>query len=118
MFPWASTAIFCQFSSLYYSPVGDGAGDGAGPDTVESGQSVPVAAGAGDTNICGGIVQLYWERILGRSLDLNGQVHQIALKAIVSLWVGAVISSWCNFIIVLYVGHFLLEEDDKFLDKV
>ncbi|KAL0543812.1 hypothetical protein IC582_018917 [Cucumis melo] len=92
MFPWASTAIFCQFSSLYYSPVGDGAGDGA--------------------------VQLYWERILGRSLDLNGQVHQIALKAIVSLWVGAVISSWCNFIIVLYVGHFLLEEDDKFLDKV
>ncbi|KAL4026606.1 hypothetical protein IC575_015042 [Cucumis melo] len=62
------------------SPVGDGAGDGAGPDTVESGQSVPVAAGAGDTNICGGIVQLYWERILGRSLDLNGQVHQIALK--------------------------------------
>ncbi|XP_050943070.1 uncharacterized protein LOC127150164 isoform X2 [Cucumis melo] len=33
-------------------------------------------------------------------------------------WVGAVISSWCNFITVLYVGHFLLEEDDKFLDKV
>ncbi|KAA0058102.1 nipped-B-like protein isoform X1 [Cucumis melo var. makuwa] len=96
----------------------DEAGDGAGPDTVESGQSVPVAAGAGDTNICGGIVQLYWERILGRSLDLNGQVRQIALKAIVSLWVGAVISSWCNFITVLYVGHFLLEEDDKFLDKV
>ncbi|KAA0046959.1 protein transport protein SFT2-like [Cucumis melo var. makuwa] len=64
----------------YILPVGDGAGDGAGPDTVESGQSVPVAAGAGDTNICGGIVQLYWERILGRSLDLNGQVHQIALK--------------------------------------
>ncbi|XP_050939139.1 sister chromatid cohesion protein SCC2-like isoform X2 [Cucumis melo] len=91
----------------------DEAGDGAGPDTVESGQSVPVAAGAGDTNICGGIVQLYWERILGRSLDLNGQVRQIALKAIVSLWVGAVISSWCNFITVLYV-----EEDDKFLDKV
>ncbi|XP_050935687.1 uncharacterized protein LOC127144161 [Cucumis melo] len=96
----------------------DEAGDGAGPDTVESGQSVPVAAGAGDTNICGGIVQLYWERILGRSLDLNGQVRQIALKAIVSLWVGAVISSWCNFITVLYVDHFLLEEDDKFLDKV
>ncbi|KAL0534574.1 hypothetical protein IC582_028865 [Cucumis melo] len=85
----------------------DEAGDGAGPDTVESGQSVPVAAGAGDTNICGGIVQLYWERILGRSLDLNGQVRQIALKAIVSLWVGAVISSWCNFITVLYVGKCL-----------
>jgi len=57
----------------------DEPGDGA-PDTMEGAQSVPVAAGAGDTNICGGIVQLYWERILGRSLDLNGQVHQIALK--------------------------------------
>ncbi|KAA0032103.1 protein transport protein SFT2-like [Cucumis melo var. makuwa] len=87
----------------YILPVGDG----AGPDTVESGQSVLVAAGAGDTNICGGIVQLYWERILGRSLDLNGQVRQIALKAIVSLWVGVVISSWCNFITVLYVGKCL-----------
>ncbi|XP_031740791.1 sister chromatid cohesion protein SCC2 isoform X3 [Cucumis sativus] len=60
----------------------DEAGDGAGPDTVEGGQSVPVAAGAGDTNICGGIVQLYWERILGQSLDLNGQVRQTALKIV------------------------------------
>ncbi|XP_038880414.1 sister chromatid cohesion protein SCC2 isoform X2 [Benincasa hispida] len=60
----------------------DEPGDGAGPDNGEGGQSVPVAAGAGDTNICGGIVQLYWERILGRSLDLNGQVRQTALKIV------------------------------------
>lgn len=58
----------------------DQPGDGAAPNTVEGGQSVPVAAGAGDTNICGGIVQLYWDVILGRSLDLNGQVRQTALK--------------------------------------
>lgn len=42
--------------------------------------SVPVAAGAGDTNICGGIVQLYWDGILGRSLDANEHVRQAALK--------------------------------------
>lgn len=46
----------------------------------EGGQSVPVAAGAGDTNICGGIVQLYWDNILGRCLDSNEQVRQTALK--------------------------------------
>lgn len=44
------------------------------------GASVPVAAGAGDTNICGGIVQLYWDSILGRSLDANEHVRQAALK--------------------------------------
>jgi len=48
--------------------------------TVGAGQSVPVAAGAGDTNICGGIVQLYWDNILGRCLDFNEQVRQSALK--------------------------------------
>lgn len=41
---------------------------------------VPVAAGAGDTNICGGIIQLYWNSILGRCLDANEQVRQSALK--------------------------------------
>ncbi|KAF9624141.1 hypothetical protein IFM89_008079 [Coptis chinensis] len=46
----------------------------------EGGRSVPVAAGAGDTNICGGIVQLYWDGILGRCLDMNEQVRQSALK--------------------------------------
>ncbi|KAH6830353.1 PHD finger family protein [Perilla frutescens var. hirtella] len=46
------------------------------------GTSVPVAAGAGDTNICGGIVQLYWKGILGRSLDANEHVRQAALKIV------------------------------------
>ncbi|WOH13630.1 hypothetical protein DCAR_0833140 [Daucus carota subsp. sativus] len=48
--------------------------------SVEGGQSVPVAAGAGDTNICGGIVQLYWESILGRCLDEVELVRRSALK--------------------------------------
>jgi len=48
--------------------------------SVRAGQSVPVAAGAGDTNICGGIIQLYWEKILGRCVDFNTQVRQSALK--------------------------------------
>uniref|UniRef100_A0A7N0V3E0 Sister chromatid cohesion protein n=1 Tax=Kalanchoe fedtschenkoi TaxID=63787 RepID=A0A7N0V3E0_KALFE len=46
------------------------------------GTSVPVAAGAGDTNICGGIVQLYWERILVRCLDVDELVRQTALKIV------------------------------------
>ncbi|XP_065855579.1 sister chromatid cohesion protein SCC2 isoform X2 [Euphorbia lathyris] len=49
---------------------------------VERGRGVPVAAGAGDTNICGGIVQLYWDNILGRCLDFNEQVRQTALKIV------------------------------------
>ncbi|KAF5189536.1 Sister chromatid cohesion protein scc2 [Thalictrum thalictroides] len=49
----------------------------------EGGGSVPVAAGAGDTNICGGIIQLYWEDfILGRCLDMNEQVRQSSLKIV------------------------------------
>ncbi|KAG2715540.1 hypothetical protein I3760_03G083100 [Carya illinoinensis] len=50
--------------------------------SVEGGHSVPVAAGAGDTNICGGIVQLYWDNILGRCLDFNEPVRQSALKIV------------------------------------
>ncbi|KAE8724835.1 Pearli, putative isoform 2 [Hibiscus syriacus] len=50
--------------------------------SVEGGHSVPVAAGAGDTNICGGIVQLYWDNILGRCLDFNEEVRQSALKIV------------------------------------
>ncbi|CAL5185968.1 unnamed protein product [Lathyrus oleraceus] len=50
--------------------------------SVRAGQSVPVAAGAGDTNICGGIVQLYWDNILGRCLDCDEQVRQSALKIV------------------------------------
>ncbi|KAL9669245.1 hypothetical protein QQ045_006788 [Rhodiola kirilowii] len=47
-----------------------------------AGTSVPVAAGAGDTNICGGIVQLYWDHILGRCLDVDELVRQSALKIV------------------------------------
>lgn len=45
-------------------------------------QCVPVAAGAGDTNICGGIIQLYWNNILERCVDVNDQVRQSALKIV------------------------------------
>jgi len=57
--------------------------------TVGAGQIVPVAAGAGDTNICGGIVQLYWDNILGRCLDFNEQVRQSALKVRSSFYIGS-----------------------------
>ncbi|XP_073038924.1 sister chromatid cohesion protein SCC2-like isoform X1 [Primulina eburnea] len=56
--------------------------DKASKKEVSRAQSVPVAAGAGDTNICGGIVQLYWYNILGRCLDVNEQVRQTALKIV------------------------------------
>jgi len=42
--------------------------------------AVPVAAGAGDSNICGGIIQLHWVLILERCLDLNEEVRQAGLK--------------------------------------
>jgi len=48
----------------------DKTGNNAALHPVEGSNSVPVAAGAGDANICGGIVQLYWDRILGRCLRL------------------------------------------------
>ncbi|KAL1205894.1 Sister chromatid cohesion protein SCC2 [Cardamine amara subsp. amara] len=52
-------------------------------DPIEQGgHTVPVAAGAGDTNICGGIVQLYWDKILGRCLDFDDQIRQTALKIV------------------------------------
>lgn len=50
--------------------------------TAEGGNTVPVAAGAGDTNICGGIVQLYWNSLLERCLDMSEQVRQSALKIV------------------------------------
>ncbi|XP_010317890.1 sister chromatid cohesion protein SCC2 isoform X2 [Solanum lycopersicum] len=51
-------------------------------NTAVGGPSVPVAAGAGDTNICGGIIQLYWSKILERCLDVNEQVRQSSLKIV------------------------------------
>ncbi|XP_073221150.1 sister chromatid cohesion protein SCC2 isoform X2 [Cicer arietinum] len=56
--------------------------DNASGHSVRAGHSVPVAAGAGDTNICGGIIQLYWDNILGRCLDSSEQVRQTALKIV------------------------------------
>ncbi|KAK7266529.1 hypothetical protein RIF29_19175 [Crotalaria pallida] len=50
--------------------------------SVRAEQIVPVAAGAGDTNICGGIVQLYWDNILATCLDFCEQVRQSALKIV------------------------------------
>ncbi|KAF6156831.1 hypothetical protein GIB67_017365, partial [Kingdonia uniflora] len=46
----------------------------------EGGHSVPVAVGAGDTNICGGIIQLYWEGILGRCIDMNEEIVEVVLR--------------------------------------
>ncbi|XP_016476522.2 sister chromatid cohesion protein SCC2 isoform X1 [Nicotiana tabacum] len=60
----------------------DNASENEVANTAVGGPSVPVAAGAGDTNICGGIVQLYWAKILERSLDVNEQVRQSALKIV------------------------------------
>eukprot|EP01018_Ginkgo_biloba_P006884 Gb_05661 [translate_table: standard] len=48
----------------------------------QAGCAVPVAAGAGDSNICGGIIQLHWENILERCLDTDDQVRQSALKVV------------------------------------
>ncbi|KAJ3669807.1 hypothetical protein LUZ60_010131 [Juncus effusus] len=52
-------------------------------NSVPNGTSqVPSAAGAGDTNICGGIIQLYWNSVLSRCLDSTDQVRQNALKIV------------------------------------
>ncbi|XP_074560939.1 sister chromatid cohesion protein SCC2 isoform X1 [Curcuma longa] len=50
------------------------------PHFEGSRNAVPVAAGAGDTNICGGIIQLYWNNILEICLDVDDQIRQTALK--------------------------------------
>ncbi|AQK50871.1 PHD finger family protein [Zea mays] len=39
----------------------------------DSRNEVCVGAGAGDSNITGGIIQLYWSSILERCLDTNDQ---------------------------------------------
>ncbi|CAH2072676.1 unnamed protein product [Thlaspi arvense] len=60
----------------------DKASDNTVNPVEQGGHTVPVAAGAGDTNICGGIVQLYWDKILGRCLDFDDQIRQSALKIV------------------------------------
>ncbi|KAF6140350.1 hypothetical protein GIB67_011369 [Kingdonia uniflora] len=46
----------------------------------EGGHSVHVASGAGDTNIYCGIIQLYWEGILGRCMDMNEEIVEVVLR--------------------------------------
>ncbi|GMH30203.1 hypothetical protein Nepgr_032046 [Nepenthes gracilis] len=81
--------------------------------SVKGGSSVPVAAGAGDTNICGGIVQLYWDNILERSLDINEQVRQLGLKIVeVVLRQGLVHPITCvPYLVALETDH--LESNSK-----
>ncbi|KAI8010256.1 Sister chromatid cohesion protein SCC2 [Camellia lanceoleosa] len=95
--------------------------------SVDGGHSVPIAAGAGDTNICGGIVQLYWDNILGRCLDLNEQVHQSAMKIVeIVLRQGLVHPTTCvPYLIALETGpeeansmlahHLLMNMNEKYL---
>lgn len=64
--------------------------------SVEGSQSVPVAAGAGDANICGGIVQLYWENILARCLDVNEHVRQSALKVRICYGITLQVCLWSS----------------------
>lgn len=42
--------------------------------------AVPVSAGEGDSNISGGIIQLHWQNVLEKCLDMNDQVRQSSLK--------------------------------------
>ncbi|KAJ7532193.1 hypothetical protein O6H91_14G075900 [Diphasiastrum complanatum] len=56
--------------------------DPANGDARELTKGVPVAAGAGDSNICGGIIQLHWDVILERCLDSDDQVRLAALKVV------------------------------------
>ena len=37
------------------------------------------------------------------------------LQAIVSLWVAAIIGSWCNFLTVMYIGEFPIAIADRFM---
>lgn len=71
--------------------------------SVEGGNAVPVAAGAGDTNICGGIVQLYWDNILERCLDFNEQIRNSALKVSIGFYLlfPALCVCVCDFIPLL-----------------
>ncbi|WOK99668.1 nipped-B-like protein A isoform X1 [Canna indica] len=63
--------------------LGTDCGDNGGASQPQqSGNTVPVAAGAGDTNICGGIIQLYWNSILERCVDASDQIRQTSLKIV------------------------------------
>ena len=44
-------------------------GETDGNEKTNGDNAVPVAAGAGDSNICGGIIQLHWDLILERCMS-------------------------------------------------
>jgi cohesin loading factor subunit SCC2 len=56
-----------------------GEADG-GNEKTNGDNAAPVAAGAGDSDICGGIIQLHWDLILERYSDVNEEVRQTGLK--------------------------------------
>ncbi|CAI5971253.1 unnamed protein product [Closterium sp. NIES-64] len=56
-------------------------GIGAGGSSSATGV-VPVAAGAGDTNVCSGVIQQHWEAILQCCMDMDPDVRQTALKLV------------------------------------
>ncbi|CAI5474211.1 unnamed protein product [Closterium sp. Yama58-4] len=56
-------------------------GIGAGGSSSAAGV-VPVAAGAGDTNVCSGVIQQHWEAILQCCMDMDPDVRQTALKLV------------------------------------
>lgn len=66
--------------SDYLMDVEEKMGETDGNEKSNGDDAVPVAAGAGDSNICGGIIQLHWDLILERCLDLNEEVRQTGLK--------------------------------------
>lgn len=52
----------------------------------DMGNKVSVAAGAGDTNTWGGIIQFYWDNILENCLDGSHHVRHSSLKVHVTLF--------------------------------
>lgn len=64
--------------------------------------SVPVAAGAGDTNICGGIIQLYWNSVLARCIDSVDLVRQTALKVADRLYMFVLVEIYLIQVIAVY----------------
>lgn len=68
---------FCDYLIDVEEKMGD---KDVGNEKLHRDNAVPVAAGAGDSNICGGIIQLHWDLILERCLDLNEEVRQTGLK--------------------------------------
>ncbi|KAJ6953128.1 reticulon-like protein B8 [Populus alba x Populus x berolinensis] len=49
-----------------------------------------------------------------QDLSCGGNLKQF-LAAIASLWVAAIIGSWCNFLTVMYIGEFPIAIADRFM---